>query len=590
MSISVGDGESYPDPSFSVPQLLYATKKKLQDSLFSGRYDWNHAHQQPRSAEREPQILQDHDDHEPSRGTVTSSPRKPRQTDTLAVLLQVDSLERDALEILALVRSMKNTFVHIGRIPPDILLLIPGYWETCDTDKNTITLTHVCRSWRESFIACSSLWTQLDCANIDKTHTYIERSRSSCLELSLRRCEDATYLEDAFLLVAPHISRLKSLSIVGTEDLLQNLTQHISRSAPLLGNLTIQLNCDPGPTLNIELFNGDLSSLHTLSLAGVGTHLPWKNLSNLTTFKLFQVPEGHVSIAQLLNFFESAYRLRSVTLSHSIATLSDAPPERVMSLRHLKNLTIIADPPVHSILLDHLIIQTQVWLTLKFKVNGNGPPVRDFLPKELGNLKNINSVTLVNLYFGGSWRSVLLGVDSGRLHIDGRWGGLGDAASFDLDRQVFQSLNHFTLSGVQQLVVTKFKPPTVGGVENSAPYLVLLHMNALHTLTLVQCNNLPFILALDPDQNPSKHILCLGLEEINLYIEDLESFNIPELMAMVKARASRGTKLSSITIVGLGELLPGREVFKLKEYVTRVDYRFEESPPKWYSTSAGGGS
>ena len=105
-------------------------------------------------------------------------------------------------------------------------------------------------------------------------------------------------------------------------------------------------------------------------------------------------------------------------------------------------------------------------------------------------------------------------------------------------------------------------------------------MKGLRTLTLIQCNNLPFILALNPGQNPSNHALCPELQEIVLYVEERESFNISELMAMAKERASRGAEILSITIVGLGELVPGREVFKLREYVANVDYKVGENPPK----------
>jgi len=57
---------------------------------------------------------------------------------------------------------------------------------------------------------------------------------------------------------------------------------------------------------------------------------------------------------------------------------------------------------------------------------------------------------------------------------------------------------------------------------------------------------------------------------------------------MTKERASAGKKLSSITIVGLGELVPGENVFKLKEYVKRVYYRVEEKPPRWDSALGDG--
>jgi len=57
---------------------------------------------------------------------------------------------------------------------------------------------------------------------------------------------------------------------------------------------------------------------------------------------------------------------------------------------------------------------------------------------------------------------------------------------------------------------------------------------------------------------------------------------------MAKERASRGVKLSWITIVGLGELMPKDEVFRLKEYVTHVEYKIGEKPPKWDSVFGHG--
>ena len=70
-------------------------------------------------------------------------------------------LEQDALEVLSLIRSMKNTFAPVNRIPWGVLSIIPDY---CDTDYELVAFTHVCRGWREEFISRSSLWTSLDCA------------------------------------------------------------------------------------------------------------------------------------------------------------------------------------------------------------------------------------------------------------------------------------------------------------------------------------------------------------------------------------------------------------------------------------------
>jgi len=167
-----------------------------------------------------------------------------------------------------LVRSMKNNFAPINRIPSDIFSLIPGHLEDDCKDENLVTMTHVCRAWRELLITRPPLWTRLDCANADKTWVYIERSKFSPLELSLYGYGDRVCLEAAFLWVVLHISRLRSLSIYGESILLENLTPHLSCLIPLLSKLTIS-NCDYFPVLSTMLFHSNLSSLRSLNLAGV---------------------------------------------------------------------------------------------------------------------------------------------------------------------------------------------------------------------------------------------------------------------------------------------------------------------------------
>ena len=71
--------------------------------------------------------------------------------------------------MLNLVRSMKNEIAPISKLPSEVFSLILEYWESDDKDEDLITMTHVCRCWREILIARSSLWARLDCMNIDKT-------------------------------------------------------------------------------------------------------------------------------------------------------------------------------------------------------------------------------------------------------------------------------------------------------------------------------------------------------------------------------------------------------------------------------------
>ena len=183
-------------------------------------------------------------------------------------------------------------------------------------------------------------------------------------------------------------------------------------------------------------------------------------------------------------------------------------------------------------------------------------------------------------------KSVLLFGPSGGLHILGYWKkAVRKPHSSDLDREILHSLDYFTLSWTERMVITKYKHSALNELHKSPPYYILNRMGDLRTLTLIQCNNLPFILALDPWRNPSGHVLCPKLEELVIYVKTRGLFNITELMHMARERASRNVKLSLITIIGLGELIPGKEVFKLREHVARVEYRVEEESPRWDATN-----
>ena len=101
-----------------------------------------------------------------------------------ATTMDQAEVERDALEVLGLIRFAKNSFAPINRIPPEVLSLIPDCNDsTHAADRELIRLTHVCRGWRDTFISRSSLWTKLDFPSVEKTRMYIQRSKSSPLKV-----------------------------------------------------------------------------------------------------------------------------------------------------------------------------------------------------------------------------------------------------------------------------------------------------------------------------------------------------------------------------------------------------------------------
>ena len=62
-------------------------------------------------------------------------------------------------------------------------------------------------------ISCPSLWTCLDCKNVDKTCVYLKRSKASALKIRL-----GEYLDEAFHLTIPCLGQLGSLSLLGSPD------------------------------------------------------------------------------------------------------------------------------------------------------------------------------------------------------------------------------------------------------------------------------------------------------------------------------------------------------------------------------------
>ena len=476
---------------------------------------------------------------------------------------------------------MKNTFAPINRIPYEVLSIIPDHWASrCLADDDIITLTHVCRGWRELFISRPSLWARLDCTNVEKTRTYIERSKSSPLTIYLQIEEEgyAPFLNDAFLLTVPHLGRLGGLSLFGSSDDLAEISdKHFNRPAPFLEKLKIHFSGNPH-SVEPAIFDGNLSSLRELRLFGVITSLPWKNLANLTTFDFRGVPSDKISATQLLNFFERAPLLGQIKLWDAFPTTSNASPGRVVPLPRLKDLHIGAQS-AHTILLKHLLIPSGASLVLVSNFNGEKSPIPDYLPKNLKNFSNLSHITAINLSFESGLYLRLNG-PSGGLYVFGFRTGT-DTSLPIASHRILRSLNHFVISATERLSITAYGTTMSQKIEKSPAYHTLLLMKTLRTLILTDCLNIPFITVLTPDKTPSGTLVCPVLEELVLYIKKREWFCVNELLGMAKGRSSSGARLSTITIVSPQEIVPAKDVLELRNHALHVEYRLDDVMPEW---------
>jgi hypothetical protein len=423
----------------------------------------------------------------------------------------------------------------------------------------------VCRAWRAIFTSRSSLWTDFDCEDAEKTRIYLERSKSSPISVQLVR-EDGLFPQDPFLQLTPHaIGRLKYLLISTDLDHLGGITDRLFHPAPLLEELHINSGTvDPfaTPVLPTTLFNGDLSSLRHLLLYSVSTQLPWRNMANLTSFSLGYVTEPRVSVEQFLDFFESAPRLLDIDLTFS-APSSGARNGRLVSLAHLRKLYVYGyqSPPL---LLEHLLIPAGAKMTTEM-LSLPGPRIEDHLPRSLDNLRNLSNFTKIRLHFKHiehSYVGIQFSGPNGQVCM------ISMSSRDEATRLVPRSLDVFDLSKTESLEILNSYPLS-GDLHQK-----LLSMTSLRTLRLSLCKDLHlFILALGHDPNSMDPIPCPKLERLVFRTE--ERFDIERMVEVASARASGGAPFKSVRITNLGELVSWEGLMKLRKHVLHVENRFE---------------
>jgi len=448
----------------------------------------------------------------------------------------------------------------INKIPPEILALIPDFWDTLYRDEDVIALTHVCCAWREVFVSRSSLWSNFDCLDEAKTQVYFERSKSSPINLSLDLIEGISPC-DSFFQIIPHATgRLKSLFVEGLLEDVEVITPHLSHPAPLLEDLSIISRCESMPyrylPLTSGLFDGDLSSLRMLHLEYVCTELPWKNMVNLTSFTLSFIPPGVASVGQFLDFFENTPHLEEAKLCFAIPMAGQSG--RVVSLECLKSMHVTNDGPP-SVLLNHLLIPVGAKLEIRAKLLSS--LIGEHLPRSLDNLKNFSNFTAIRLHrtdmeFSGPNGQVKITLRTSR--DDPTELTLGSLAELDTSKTERLEIEDGDLRSKESL------------------YQALLPMKDLRTLTLSGLMSTGILIrALQPPTNSSEVMVCPKLEEFVLvlcsFYFGVEPPKMASIIEMAAARASRGGKLKTVRIFCRhGTADP--DLSELRKHVWNVEY------------------
>jgi hypothetical protein len=259
----------------------------------------------------------------------------------------VSQIDQDTSAALATIREWKNSFIHINRVPLEILSLIPTH---LSSQKDRFRASLVCRHWRRTFLQCAELWSRLYLSKGEVyVKTLLERAKGSALNIVVGEAASVSTMR----LLSSHIEKIKYLDVPYNrlEDI-QACSEPNLECLPSLHTLTIFIDeydnagdvdtTTPPP----PLFFSNAVDLKVFCLNSDLDLSPFPRpfvFTNLVTFSLFADPSFKLFRASgLLDFLETLPTLRTVHIKITAkVSLTDVPQERVVALPNVENLALI---------------------------------------------------------------------------------------------------------------------------------------------------------------------------------------------------------------------------------------------------------
>ncbi|TFK88966.1 hypothetical protein K466DRAFT_661941 [Polyporus arcularius HHB13444] len=210
-----------------------------------------------------------------------------------------------------------------------------------------LRLTHVCRRWRNTALACTVLWQRIDCRNLDRLQEFTRRSSPGPLSIyyDVGRYRDNVPMP--LLTIPSYADRLRRLDIMHQSDRTQAPVhqQLLSLDYPHLECLTVG-NCPAGrdgPAVVVDRTHGALPRLLALAIAPVASWLPAPPLPALThLFLSFRWGHG-IRWPLIRSILVSTPALQVLHLSHYHDKDQDAHEDEgePIPLLHLRFLVFV---------------------------------------------------------------------------------------------------------------------------------------------------------------------------------------------------------------------------------------------------------
>lgn len=228
----------------------------------------------------------------------------------------------------------------INRFPPEVLSNVLHHLE-CDRD--LIVATHVCFYWRSTLISDPCLWTSLNFQSthdIDRTLTYLERSKSATIESA----------SIAFRHYLPSLGRLRLL---------------LCKSTPLLRRLKMDSTNNYVPVPPFDNFLGQQAPrLRTAIFLCICPVLEFPfSLPSLTALQLrLDSTMEPLWVGSLFRLCSNCPQLETVQIQINCETIQDGSSDQVLSLDSLVTLDYTSSSPIKF--LPFLNLPSLKWLSV----------------------------------------------------------------------------------------------------------------------------------------------------------------------------------------------------------------------------------
>lgn len=307
-------------------------------------------------------------------------------------------LDAGAKRLFIRLEELKNSLQPVQQLPSDIIVEIATYLDprACNGDHQPlITMSHVCRYWREALVSNPKSWCFLRSEYLDLFPLFLERSGSYPLEVDLTD----TWFSYAIQHLIPYASRLESLRCYVDEANAEFLwTLSKLDHSPNLQTFSIVANRAPpvAPQLTeMGLISGDMSNLRTLELLPLPVTPQFAGFRRLTNLRLDVV---YSTLTDVLDLLAANPSLEKVRLLGNFDESEDERAVGSIPLGCLQFLSVERCTP--CIFLEKLTFPRNARIFIRYNLISNLIPLAFTLPRSMGKYENLQGLTCLHVLIG----------------------------------------------------------------------------------------------------------------------------------------------------------------------------------------------